>query len=96
MRLEQRLDLRLCPGIFTVVVPEALIAVIIWIAPNEFPALPDGTHGFPIQLHSPNGRVIGAAPVEIQPSVLVLEEIRVPKIKSTFYFLVYFLLPPRE
>ena len=42
---------------------EALPAMAVLVFRNKPPLFPDGGHGFPIQLHAPDGLLIAAAPV---------------------------------
>ena len=44
---------------------------------------PDGQHGLRIQLHAPDGRDVGAAPVKVKSAVLIHKEIRVPDGKGS-------------
>ena len=41
--------------------------------------IPNGTHGVRLQLHAIDWLRVGAAPVQINPSVIILKQIRIPK-----------------
>ena len=65
--------------IYNAVVAGALIAQFFFAPENQFFLFPDGRHGFGVKLHTPDGRGVGAAPVEIHAPVIIAKHIGVPK-----------------
>ena len=61
------------------VVTGALIAQFFFATKDQFFFLADGCHGFGVKLHAPDGRGVGAAPVEIDAAIIVTEHVGVPK-----------------
>ena len=55
------------------VVPGALVAKSFLLPEDQFLLFADGHHRFGVQLHAPDGRGVGAAPVEIHPAIVVPE-----------------------
>ena len=65
--------------IHNAVVAGALIAQFVFTTEDQFFLFSDGRHGFGVKFHAPDGRHIGAAPVEIDAAIIVPEHIGVPK-----------------
>ena len=63
------------------VLAAALIAQRIRLLKNQLAALPDGQHGVRVHLDSIDGVGVAAAPVQIDATVIVTEEVWVPEIK---------------
>ena len=56
-----------------------LPAVLGGVAENQLLLLSDGRHRFRVEFLAVDGCGVGAAPVEINPPVIVLEGVRIPK-----------------
>ena len=52
------------------------------VLPEHGLALPDRQHGLRVDLNAPNGFLIGAAPVEVHPTVVILEHIGIPEVEG--------------
>ena len=55
---------------------------------HQHELLTDRIHGLGIKLHAPDGRDVGAAPVEIHPPVVVDEQVGIPEGKAAFDLLI--------
>ena len=63
------------------ILPDPFISQPVMAVADENLRLPDPVHRLRIELHAPDRRDIAAAPVEIQFSVVIQKQIRVPEIK---------------
>ena len=65
--------------IHNAVVAGTLIAQFFFATKDQFFFLADGCHRFGVKLYAPDGRGVGAAPVEIDAAIIVTEHVGVPK-----------------
>ena len=61
----------------------ALIAPSAVVHPEHDPALGERFHSLRVQFHAPDRRDVGAAPIQVQPSVVIQEKVRIPEGKGT-------------
>ena len=66
-------------ALLVVALARALPAVLRGIASEQLAALTARRHRRPVELHAVQRRAVRAAPVEVHPTVVVLEQVRVPE-----------------
>ena len=86
--LIHRLDGLFGGGQGTVVLADPFIADLVRMAVDHGLLFPGGLHGRRIELHAPDGRCVGAAPVEIDAAVVVDEKIGIPEGEAAFDLLI--------
>ena len=69
------------------VVSDPFIAPALIIHPEHDLAFGKGLHGLWVQFHAPDGRDVGAAPVQIQPPVVIQKKVGIPEGKGAGDFL---------
>ena len=67
--------------IHNAVVAGALIAQFVFTTEDQFFLFSDGRHRFGVKLHAPDGRHVGAAPVEIHAAIIVTEHVGIPEVE---------------
>ena len=87
-RLETGFDFRFACGKCAVVFADALIPDLIRMTVDQRFLFPKRIHRFRVQLHTVDRRLVRAAPVEIDPSVIIDEEIRIPVREGSFDLLI--------
>ena len=60
------------------------VAVFGFMVVDQCHGLAFSFHGLRIQFHAPDGSHVAAAPVEVQPPVIVREEIGIPEVESAW------------
>ena len=68
------------------IVPGALVAQGFFLPEDQFLLFADGHHRFGVHLYAPDGSGVGAAPVEIHPAIVILEQVGVPEGKGSADF----------
>ena len=66
---------------YNTIVTRALIAQLRFSSVNQRHLFAYGLHGFRIHFNAPDRLCIGAAPVEIHPSVIILKQVGIPESK---------------
>ena len=62
---------------------DALIAPGLVVHGEHDLLFSDGTHSLGVQLHAPDGRDVGAAPIKVKSAVVIHKEVRVPEGESS-------------
>ena len=80
-RLERAVDKALLLIGDLAVLAGALVAESVGVLKDQLPALADGLHRGGVHLDAVDGVGVAAAPVQVDPAVVVLEQVGVPEIK---------------